>query len=951
MRSKISVISKSALCLALAAALSCVREAEYLPAYELGSPQAEGLVSVSAAGGSVDCEVFANGDYLVTLGSQWLSFTGQSADLRSMTFSGDGVFSIYMEQNAGETRYGTVSLSRGNRELVINVRQRGSQSSDAGIIASSVAATPSSLTVTWTRDVDGETSPEPDYAYPYRFSLYRDASLQELVVSHESAASEACWNKRTPMFAFGGLEQGTSYWFLCEQIADDGEGGTVSVQHSDPLELSTLDFTPVSVPDSPASVGDVILAEDWSDCPWLSDIVSQSAGFIPPAEQRTSLDGPSGPNPEGSLHTWSSENELFSSSYSYLLENTRLRDWAKRYDHDITGRSSVFMHAGHVKIGASSYTAHIATPQLSCIPEGYEAAVEVKLRLARYVNDSDMTWLGSASGSSGKNATYGNWFKPESLDSPGVHFTVTNGWNWYSLRLSHLTSSSRILVGPDFELANTGNGASQHRLMVGDITVTLLSLNEILAVRADKVHYSDAMLSWNLLSDASVSAYELVLDGSVYASFSPEENSCHVTGLPSGSSHTASVRALRQGGESSESAQISFTTKDFSCYKAFSERICMQWDDLLDKSLYSSDTYARAYQIEVYRDEALSDLYISAYSYNGSGKNEGAFIGKPSTGICGKTGGTGADYYNAFPTRATAGSLLPSTGYWFRLRSVDGVQVQNYLTGATVTLTNLEGTSEWSLPVKVSTAAARTPSEKEVIFQGFDSFGVGADWTCYAAGIGPKLQTPAEYASTDMSSWSGEWCMFSMYSYSSMQMPLWGLSRPCEGEGEDSYLNSSVFSYGGYMRPNYVDADGWHYDGNLGALMGQLHLCDMVTPSNSGCFFGTPQLENNLSDEPRTCIVSFGAFATGASYTTTASKELYVRVYHPDTGEIEDGVKLTLPVRYIPATGATSSNYMFDVSFYPLQAEVTLKKGDVVIVANQMASNRVIVDDFLIELK
>ena len=937
---------------ALAAAvlvLSCTTEAEYAPVYELGSPQSAKLVTVSADGGTVSCEVFANGDYTVTLNDAWIRFAGEDASLRSKTLSGDGTFGISLPENPDLTRFGSLTLQRGTRTVTIEVRQRGRLSSDAGIVASLANSTPSSLTFSWYRDVDGETGAEADYTYPYRFSLYRDAAATDLLVSYETEGSATCWSKRQPCFAFGGLTQGTTYYFLCEQIGQDGEGTQVAVQHSDLLEASTPDFTPVTIPENPAAVGDVILAEDWSLCPWYSDYVSQSAGFLPAEELRTALISPAGVSPEGTVTSYSSESELFSASYHPLVDESRLGGWSKHYDHDITGRPVVYMHAGHVKIGGSSYTGHLVTPQLTCIPDGYEATLEVKVRLSRFASDSDMTYLGSADGTFGRNDTYGNYFKPSSYDSEGLHFAVQGGWRDYTLTLSHVRNTSRLILGPDFEMAHTGNGASQHRLMVGDITVKITALTQVQDVSVLQTRYSDATIGWTQLDDASVTGYELWLDGTKYAEAAATESSLMVQGLASGSAHTATVKAIRNGSEATESKPVSFTTKDFRCYKAFSERICVEWEDLVPSDAYVNDTYARAYQIEVYKDEALSDRYISAYSYNGSGKDEGAFPGKPSTGICGKTGGTSAAYYNAFPTRATAGFLEPSTTYWFRVRSVDGIQVANLLSGGDVTLTNVAGTSEWSLPLAVTTLPARTPSEKEVIFQGFDHL-IGADWNCYAAGIGPKLENIAGYGTFDADSYSGDWCMFSMYSYTSMQMPLWGLSSPVEGEGA-GYFDSPTLKYGSWNRENNVDAAGWHYDSHLGSLMGQLHLCDMVAPASAGIFFGTPQLEANLTEEPQACTVSFGAFATGAGYTSTASKDLYIRVWHADTGLMDDGVKVNVPVRYIPSKGATSSNYMFDTSFYTVSAEVQLKKGDAVIVANQTASNRIIVDDFLIELK
>ena len=880
----------------------------------------------------------------MSLNDAWIAFSGKDAAVRNAVFSGDGSFSLSLGENPELTRYGSVSLVRGTRTVSLQIRQRGLKSSDAGIVASLAGKTSSSLALTWHRDVDGETDSAPDYNYPYRISLFKDNKATDLQVSYDIEAGATCWSKRQPCFAFGGLKQGTTYYFLCEELGEDGEGNRVAVQHSDLVEVTTMDFTPVSVPDSPASVGDVILAEDWSLCPWYSDMVVQSAGFLPAEELRTALTSPEGVNPAGVFTAYSSESELFSSSYSYLVEDSRLGGWSKHYDHDITGRTSVYMHAGHLKIGGNSYTAHLVTPELSCIPEGFEARLDVSVRLARYGSDSDMAFLGSASGTGGHRDDYGNYFKPVAYDSDGQHFSVSNGWNVYNLTLSHVRNTSRLLLGPDFELAHTGNGATQHRLFVGDITVKIAALTQVQDLFVRQVRFSDATIGWTLMDDETVTGYELWLDGAKYAQTDAAATGITVTGLESGTEHKATVRAVRAGGEFSESNPVSFTTRKFQCYKAFSERICMEWEDLVPADKYTANTCDRAYQIEVYRDEALSDCYISAYSYNGSGKDEGAFPGKPSSSICGKTGGV----VNAYPTRATAGFLLPSTTYWFRVRSVDGVVVPNLKSGSSVTLTNVAGTSEWSRPVAVTTLPARTPADKEVIFQGFDKF-IGADWTCYAAGIGPKLAVPSEYATTDMSSYTGDWCMFSMYSYSSMQMPLWGLSSAVSGEGA-GYFDSPVLNYGTWTRNNNVGADGWHYDSQIGSLMGQLHLCDMVTASNAGIFFGTPALEKNLTDEPQTCVVSFGVFAVRASYDSAKTKELYVRVWHADTGEMDNGVKVSVPVRYLEAS-PNSSTYTFDTTLNPVSAEVQLRKGDAVIVANQMASNRIIIDDFLIQVK
>lgn len=932
---------------------SCAPEAEYAPVYELGSPQAAGLVTVPATAGTFACQVYANGAYEITLEDAWIGFEGENASVRSKTLSGDGAFVLSFAENPDLTRYGTVKMERGNRKVSIQIRQRGAQSSDAGIVASLVSSTPSSLTVTWSRDVDGEINPDPDYTFPYRFSLYRDSAASDLLVSYQTEASASCWSKRQPVFAFGGLSEGSKYYFLCEQLEKEEDGSYKVSQTSDLIELTTPEFTPVTVPAS-ASAGQVILAEDWSLCPWYPDLVSQSAGFLP--EDRSALTSPSGVNPAGTFCSGTTSSDIFTADYAPLLAESRLGGWGKRYDHaEIDGKSTINMEAGFLKIGGSSYTAQMVSPQLSCIPEGHEASLEVTVRLARYdfssATDSDLAFLGTAAGASGHHDKYGNWFTVSRWDSPGASFLIQKGWRYYTYTLNHVRSDSHLLLGPDFEGAGTGGGRSQHRIMIGDLTVKLVSLVQVLDVSVSDVKYSEARASWNLLDDATVTGYEIWLDGAKVADVAATESGYGLTGLSSGAEHSVQVKAIRSGGEPSESDPVAFTTKYFRCYKAFSERICMEWEDLVPESAYVSSSLARAYELEVYEDQALTKPVMSAYSYNGSGKHEGAFAGKPSSAIWGKT----ANAAKAAFTRASAGPLKAGTTYWFRVRSVNGVTTVNYLSNASVTLTNVAGTSEWSEAVAVSTLPAHTPSAKEIIFQGFDHFAVGPDWNCYAAGVGPKLQTTTDFGTWEMDSYTGAWAMYGLACYNTMKITSWGLASPCTGDG-NAYPDAATLSIPGssttWNRTNCLGTDGWRYDSNVGVLKGHLHLCDMASASNSaGCYVGTPPLDSDkLSETATPCVVSFGAFAAAVSYGIGA-KDIYVRVWHADTGVIDDGVKLTIPERYIPATGATSKDYSYDTSFYPLRAEVSLKKGDAVLLVNQASGVRIMLDDILIELK
>ena len=173
----------------MAALLSCAREAEFVDPVELGSPQSESLQTVPVEGGSLNCTVFANGEYTVTLNDPWIFFADDNS-LRVKTFQGDGTVSLTMSENSGETRFGSITLSMGTRKFDILIRQRGALSSDAGIVATVLGTSSSTLTFTWYRDVDGEVDALADYAYPYRFSLYRNPDLTDQVASFTSEAKQ-----------------------------------------------------------------------------------------------------------------------------------------------------------------------------------------------------------------------------------------------------------------------------------------------------------------------------------------------------------------------------------------------------------------------------------------------------------------------------------------------------------------------------------------------------------------------------------------------------------------------------------------------------------------------------------------------------------------------------------------------------------------------------------------
>ena len=113
-----------------------------------------------------------------------------------------------------------------------------------------------------------------DVSKPYTASLYSDSACSSLVVSHDFEAGDSSWDGKRPCFSFGGLAPSTTYWLVVED--------TENARQSAPVSVTTDSFTAVDATTvSDAGIGDVILAEDFSEIGWGPDEFAVAAGFVP----------------------------------------------------------------------------------------------------------------------------------------------------------------------------------------------------------------------------------------------------------------------------------------------------------------------------------------------------------------------------------------------------------------------------------------------------------------------------------------------------------------------------------------------------------------------------------------------------------------------------------------------------------------------------------------------
>ncbi len=295
----------------------------------------------------------------------------------------------------------------------------------------------------------------------YTFNVYSDQGCTSLVDSYAVPAGSACWSDKSPRFCISGLESGTTYYV---RVSDDS-----SFKQSNVLPVTTTQFIIVEAGSNTASVGDVILAEDFSELRWDCDLIGGGAGYFP-----TSLDSFTNSEP-ASYQAAATSNEKQLSSQASALAGSRLAHWAQG------ANPNLYIHPGYIKLVGSSKVTHIVTPALDNIPVGMFATLEVELTASAYYSESSGSFCT-------KNAIVavqapGEWneltgeSKTNTLDLQTKVASVTlkeeTAWNTYKVTLSGVARGSRLAFGAAKDV--TKNDA---RMNLSDIKITIKDIEE-----------------------------------------------------------------------------------------------------------------------------------------------------------------------------------------------------------------------------------------------------------------------------------------------------------------------------------------------------------------------------------------------------------------------------------------------------------------------------------------
>ncbi|MCR5560346.1 MAG: SGNH/GDSL hydrolase family protein [Bacteroidales bacterium] len=326
-------------------------------------------------------------------------------------------------------------------------------------------ATSCSLTFTWTEGV----SAADDIAKPWTIALYRDAACTDLVVSHNIDADSGKWSDLQPRFIFGGLDPATDYWF---KATDTTEGAEKS---SDVIKATTTSFTRVDASTvSDAAVGDIILAEDFSET-YGPDEWDKAAGFMPSSSTRN-LNPPSGEDPEGFIENYTSTGTRFWGNSVQMTPGRRLANgWG------FFGNSAVYSRTGYFRVATTSGRTHIVTPKLSGIPNGHKATLSITVTALLHEKASNVdvavfaeSGLTMNSTADVTNASYCKYTGASLSNGHALGLANTTQKKWYTktVTIEGVSNQDHLIIG------SLNNVSSKNRFNIADIVVKIIAMED-----------------------------------------------------------------------------------------------------------------------------------------------------------------------------------------------------------------------------------------------------------------------------------------------------------------------------------------------------------------------------------------------------------------------------------------------------------------------------------------
>ena len=323
--------------------------------------------------------------------------------------------------------------------------------------------------------------------HAFTFNVYSDSGCSSLVDSYAvEVADSTCWGGAAPRFCISGLDPSTTYYVKVSDV-------TSSVD-SDVLPVTTQAFTIVEVSSTPAAVDDVILAEDFGELRWDSDLIGLGVGYFPTSQSDFA-------NSEVSQFLPIDTNsEKVLSSQGTAVAASRLAHWAQG------ANANLYIHPGYIKLVGSKKVTHIVTPALENIPAGKLATVEVEVTASPYFSESSASFCTTnaiVAVQTGALNELVDETKTNTLDltsnKQDIILDEASAWKTYKVTLSNVVKGDRLAFG-----AADGVSGNDARMLLSDIKVTIKALEEpTLTASLKSVSSSTAAFSWTFGESAA----------------------------------------------------------------------------------------------------------------------------------------------------------------------------------------------------------------------------------------------------------------------------------------------------------------------------------------------------------------------------------------------------------------------------------------------------------------
>lgn len=316
-----------------------------------------------------------------------------------------------------------------------------------------------------------------DILRSYRVELYKDAEMENLVVSWgltpNSNTQTDHFNKFTtgeakqPRFVFTGLTPATKYYFVAKDVTD-----AENVIMSTPLEFTTKEFTQIdmsALAAGSAAAGDVILSEDFGEVVvggFMANSSKQCVGYVANgdfAKSEEALTPASGyiemNSSDAVKYNYAADDKrylMFGWGNNYLfstlapaLAKTRLKDWGqisiKKSDlsQSATNASGVLSCASSLRLGTSSWYGLAVTPALA--PLSGPATIKVTVTCHRAGSDASILGIGlltSATQDTDNPHLYTNYVIKEAES-----FTLGNDMETYVAEIPNALPEHKVVVG------------------------------------------------------------------------------------------------------------------------------------------------------------------------------------------------------------------------------------------------------------------------------------------------------------------------------------------------------------------------------------------------------------------------------------------------------------------------------------------------------------------------